>query len=103
ERLAAAGVTSSRGLETLTDGERCLVAGLVVARQHPATAKGTVFVLLEDEWGFINVIVPPRLYLEHREIVNGSPFLLVEGRFERDGQVMNVVGRRFRKLIARPI
>lgn len=102
-RLTAAGVTGSRGLESLVDGERCLVAGLVVARQHPATSKGTVFVLLEDEWGFINVIVPPRLYLEYREVVNHSPFLLVEGHFERDGRVLNLVGRRFRKLDVKPI
>ena len=102
-RLEAAGVVDSRGLERLEDGERCVVAGLVVARQHPATAKGTVFVLLEDEHGFINVIVPARLYERNREAVNYSPFLLVEGIFERDGRVMNIVGRRFRRLDARPI
>lgn len=102
-RLDAVGVTGSRGLESLRDGENCLVAGLVVARQHPATAKGTVFVLLEDEWGFINLIVPPRLYIEHQETINHSPFLLAEGRFERDGRVLNVVGRRFRKLDVRPL
>jgi error-prone DNA polymerase len=102
-RLDAAGVTGSRGLEELADGERCVVAGLVVTRQHPATSKGTVFVLLEDEGGFINVIVPSRLYHENRETVNHSPFLLVEGRFERDGRVLNLVGRRFRRLSAAPI
>jgi len=99
-RLEAAGVTESRGLEGIDDGEYCIVAGLVVARQHPATARGTVFVLLEDEGGFINVVVPRRLYRENREIVNHSPFLLVEGRLERDGRALNLVGRRFRKLEA---
>lgn len=102
-RLEAAGVVGSRGLETLVPGQLCVVAGLVVARQHPATAKGTVFVLLEDEDGFINVIVPARLYERNRETVNHSPFLLIEGRFERDGDVMNVIGRRFRRLEARPL
>ncbi len=102
-RLEAAGVVDSRRLRTLEDDEPCVVAGLVVARQHPATAKGTVFVLLEDEHGFTNVIVPARLYERSRETVNHSPFLLVEGRFERDGRVLNVVGRRFRRLDARPI
>ena len=102
-RLEAAGVVDSRGLERLEDGERCVVSGLVVARQHPATAKGTVFVLLEDEHGFINVIVPARLYERNRETVNYSPFLLVEGTFERDGRVLNIVGRRFRRLDTRPI
>ncbi|HEX6938781.1 MAG TPA: error-prone DNA polymerase [Longimicrobiales bacterium] len=102
-RLDAAGVVGSRGLDDLENGDRCVVAGLIVARQHPATAKGTVFVLLEDEHGFINVIVPARLYEQNREIVNYSPFLLVEGTFERDGRVVNIVGRRFRRLDARPI
>ncbi len=102
-RLEAAGVVDSSGLEQLEDGARCVVAGLVVARQHPVTAKGTVFVLLEDEHGFINVIVPARLFERNREVVSHSPFLLVEGTFERDGRVMNIVGRRFRRLDARPI
>ena len=102
-RLEAAGVIDSRGLERLEDGARCVVAGLAVARQHPMTAKGTVFVLLEDEHGFINVIVPARLFERNREVVSHSPFLLVEGTFERDGRVRNIVGRRFRRLDARPI
>ncbi|MEX2611919.1 MAG: DNA polymerase III subunit alpha, partial [Gemmatimonadota bacterium] len=68
ERLAAAGVTDSRGLEDLPGGARVVVAGLVVARQHPETAKGTVFVLLEDEHGFMNVIVPAKLYERNREV-----------------------------------
>jgi hypothetical protein len=78
------------------------VSGLVVARQHPATAKGTVFVLLEDEFGYMNVIVPRQLYQENREVVRHAPFLAVEGRFEREDAVMNVVGRRFRELRVGP-
>jgi error-prone DNA polymerase len=98
ERLERARVRSSRDLEELDGGERVLVAGLVIARQHPETANGTVFLLLEDEGGFINVIVPARLYQSNREVVKHSPFLVVEGRFEREDAVMNVVGRRFRRL-----
>ena len=97
-RLDSAGVLPSRDLESVYDGERILVAGLVVARQHPETAKGTVFVLLEDEWGFINVIVPRDTYAKYREVVKFSPFLVVEGRFEKEERVMNVLGRRFREL-----
>jgi error-prone DNA polymerase len=99
-RLRAAGIRSSEELQRTRVGERVLVAGLVVARQHPATAKGTVFLLLEDEAGFINVIVPDKLYQENRETVKFSPFLLVEGRFERNASVLNVVGQRFRRLEA---
>lgn len=103
ERLDAAGILGAGRLDELEDGDPCTVAGLVVARQHPATAKGTVFLLLEDEAGFINVIVPARLYERTREIVNHAAFLVVEGRFEADDAVRNVVGFRFRELPARPI
>jgi error-prone DNA polymerase len=97
-RLEAAGVTSSRDLETVAPGDRIVVAGLVVARQHPETANGTVFVLLEDEFGYINVIVPREMYAKNREVVKFSPFLAVEGRFEREDRVMNIVGWRFREM-----
>jgi error-prone DNA polymerase len=97
-RLADAGVASSATLNDMQGGERIVVAGLVVARQHPETAKGTVFLLLEDEFGFINVIVPRTLYAQYREVVKFAPFLVVEGKFEREDRVMNVVGRRFREL-----
>src|SRR5690606_7464086 len=97
-RLNELGVASSADLEQHARGEQIVVAGLVVARQHPATANGTVFVLLEDEFGYMNVIVPRQLYQENREVVKHAPFLAVEGRFEREDMVMNVVGRRFREL-----
>jgi error-prone DNA polymerase len=98
ERLMAAGVSSNRDLQDAANGERITVAGLVVARQHPETAKGTVFLLLEDEFGFSNVIVPRHLYEKNREVVKFSPFLLCEGRVEREERVVNVVGRTFREL-----
>jgi error-prone DNA polymerase len=99
-RLRAAGILSSTELPEAEKGEKVLVSGLVVARQHPETSKGTVFVLLEDESGFINVIVPAKVYGGNRETVKFSQFLIVEGRFERDGAVMNVVARGFRRLEA---
>jgi error-prone DNA polymerase len=98
ERLRQRGVASSAELLQHAHGERIVISGLVVARQHPATAKGTVFVLLEDEFGYMNVIVPRALYRENREVVRHAPFMAVEGRLERDGAVVNIVGRRFREL-----
>ncbi|MDR0787821.1 MAG: PHP domain-containing protein [Gemmatimonadota bacterium] len=97
-RLDAAGVLSSRTLGGQKDGEFTLTSGLVIARQHPPTAKGTVFLLLEDEFGYINVIVPAPLYQREREMVRSCDFLLVEGRFERNESILNVVARRFRRL-----
>jgi error-prone DNA polymerase len=101
-RLDAAGVVPSRDLSRYSTGERIVVAGLVVARQHPETANGTVFVLLEDEFGYLNIIVPAKTYQRNREVVKYSPFLVIEGRFEREDQVMNVIGHRFRELSIRP-
>ncbi|MGQ0813047.1 MAG: DNA polymerase III subunit alpha [Gemmatimonadota bacterium] len=103
ERLTAAGVTSSKGMEAMRDGERIVVAGLVVARQHPETAKGTVFLLLEDEFGYINVIVSKPLYEQNREVVRFASFMVIEGKLEREDRVMNIVGKRFRELKTREI
>lgn len=97
-RLDARGAASTRALRALPDGSPVVVGGLVVVRQHPESARGTVFLLLEDEWGLLNVVVPTKLYQKNRETVRHSPFLLVEGRLERNGPVLNVVGRRFVRL-----
>ena len=70
---------------------RSVVAGMVVARQRPATAKGVVFMLLEDELGTINVIVPPPVYERHRLAVRTASFALVSGKLERREGVINVV------------
>ena len=66
-------------------------AGLVIARQRPATAKGVVFMLLEDEHGQINLIVPPPAYERFRATVRGEPLLIARGRYEHNGRNRNVV------------
>jgi error-prone DNA polymerase len=81
-RLPPDAVTS-RDLETLDHGTRVRAGGLVVARQRPGTANGIVFVLLEDEYGTINLIVPAKLYESHRLIVRTEPLMLAEGKLER--------------------
>jgi error-prone DNA polymerase len=82
ERLAPDLVTS-RDLERIDHGRRVRVGGLVVARQRPGTASGVVFILLEDEHGTINLIVPPRIYERHRLTVRTEPLMLAEGKLER--------------------
>jgi error-prone DNA polymerase len=82
ERLPADAVTS-RDLETLEHGTRVRTGGLVVARQRPGTANGIVFVLLEDEFGTINLIVPSQIYERNRLVVRTEPLMLVEGKLER--------------------
>ena len=98
KRLRLAGVVDSCGLKDLRGGEKIVVAGLVTIRQRPASANGTIFLLLEDEWGFINVVVPSFLVDENSEVVKFATFVLVQGRFEKDGNVLNVVGKRFKEL-----
>jgi error-prone DNA polymerase len=98
ERLDKAGIVGSRDIQSLRDGQRVVIAGLVTVRQRPGSAKGTIFILLEDEWGFVNVIVSPSLVDRYNDVVKYARFIVVEGRFERDGGVTNVVGRRFREL-----
>jgi error-prone DNA polymerase len=92
-RLPADAVTS-RDLETIDHGARVRAGGLVVARQRPGTANGIVFILLEDEYGTINLIVPPPVYERHRLIVRTEPLMLIEGKVERfaaAGGTMNVL------------
>jgi error-prone DNA polymerase len=67
------------------------VAGMAVARQRPATAKGVVFMLLEDEHGQVNLIIPPAVYDRHRAVIRAEPLLLARGRFERVGRNENLV------------
>jgi error-prone DNA polymerase len=82
---------SSEELSGVPHGARIAVAGMAVARQRPATAKGVVFMLLEDEHGQINLILPPPVYEAHRAIVRGEPLLLARGRFERFDRNENLV------------
>ncbi len=82
DRLPA-GASSSRDLEMVKHGARVQVGGLVVARQRPGTANGVVFVLLEDEHGTINLIVPSQVYERHRLMVRTESLMLVEGKLER--------------------
>jgi error-prone DNA polymerase len=89
---------ASPALERLQHGSRVKVAGLVVARQRPATANGVTFMLLEDEWGTINLVVTPPVYERHRLIVRTEPFVLVGGRLERRSGVINVVVDSLRAL-----
>jgi len=87
------GTLSSRELARRSSGGTVAVAGMAVARQRPATANGVVFMLLEDEFGQVNLIVPPPVYERFRPLVRAEPLLLARGKFERLGRNRNVVVR----------
>jgi error-prone DNA polymerase len=95
--LAQRGIASSADLDQLPHDARVRVAGLVVARQRPGTAKGVVFLLLEDETGTVNVIIPPKVYERDRLTVRTEPLVMVEGTLERfasAGGAINLLVRR---------
>jgi error-prone DNA polymerase len=74
------------------------LGGLVVTRQHPMTAKGTVFLALEDETGMVNVTLWPDTWAKLRGVVRRHALLLVDGELQREGDVVNVVAREIRAL-----
>jgi error-prone DNA polymerase len=97
------GCSDSRDLAELRHGINVRIGGLVVARQRPSTASGIVFVLLEDEFGVINLVVPPPVYERHRLTVRTEPLMLVEGKLERHakgGGAINVLVSRVESVTA---
>jgi error-prone DNA polymerase len=84
-------ILTSEQLANCRHGRRVRVAGMAVARQRPSTANGVVFMLLEDEHGQFNLIVPPPVYERHRALVRGESLLLAHGRFEKHDRNMNVL------------
>jgi error-prone DNA polymerase len=92
------GTLSSQQLSEMPAGRLVAVAGMAVARQRPATANGVVFMLLEDEFGQVNLIVPPRVYERFRPLVRAEPLLLARGRFERVDRNQNVLVRELESL-----
>ena len=85
------GTLSSAELHAERHGRQVVVAGMTVARQRPSTAKGIVFMLLEDEHGQVNLIVPSAVYDRHRAVVRAEPLVLARGRYERVGENRNVL------------
>src|SRR5881398_2127153 len=92
------GVVQSDALPRLEHGAWVEVAGLVVARQRPETAKGFIFVLLEDEAGMVNVIVRPDVYERYRTAVRGEPLLWVRGKLAKDDGTVNLLGEEVQGL-----
>jgi error-prone DNA polymerase len=98
ERLTAPMLATSAQLPRLPSGCQVAVAGLVIARQRPGTAKGTMFLLFEDEFGTVNLIVPKAVYERHRQLARAEPLLLARGKLERAQDVVNVIVRELAAL-----
>ncbi|MDH7454715.1 error-prone DNA polymerase [Luteimonas composti] len=98
ERLRAQRVLDSRQLLELPHGRGAFAAGIVTQRQRPATAKGTIFVTLEDEHGMVNVVVWAHLALRRRKALLGARLLGVRGRWEQVDGVRHLIARDLQDL-----
>jgi error-prone DNA polymerase len=99
--LAPNGVRTARQLVTEgKDGEGIAGAGLVICRQRPGTAKGFVFLTLEDETGTVNVVVTPKRFERQALLISTTPLLLVRGTLQVEQGVVNIRGEEFRGLKA---
>jgi error-prone DNA polymerase len=94
EELRAEGIFSARELEALRSGRRVAIAGCVIARQRPGTAKGFVFLSLEDETGIANVILTPDVFERDRLVVTRNRFLRIEGLVQNQEGVIHVKAQR---------
>ena len=92
--LAMRGVLRASDLHRGRDGRRVRVAGAVITRQRPGTAKGFVFLTLEDETGVANIIVRPQIFTSQKLTILEQPFLLVEGRLQIQDGVTSVKAER---------
>ncbi len=93
-QLAAEGVFRSAQLKELAQGTAVTIAGLVLVRQRPGSAKGVIFATLEDETGVANVIIWPPVFERYRRIVMGARLLSAAGPVQKEGLVIHVVARR---------
>jgi error-prone DNA polymerase len=94
QELALRGVLRAIDLPKGRHGRRVRVAGAVITRQRPGTAKGFVFLTLEDESGISNIIVRPDLFAEYKQTIVGAPYLLVEGLLQIQEGVTSVKAER---------
>jgi error-prone DNA polymerase len=101
EGLNQIGVTPAAALASWPNGKPIRVAGIVLVRQRPSTAKGITFVTLEDETGTANLIVRPAVWSRYRRAALGATLLLAEGQLQRHGLVIHVLVQRLENLSAR--
>lgn len=94
QQLNMLGVTTTANLSNLKDGDLVKVAGLVTVRQRPGTAKGILFITIEDETGFSNLVAWEKIFDQYRKEIIQSRLLMVEGKLQIEGQVIHVIIRR---------
>jgi error-prone DNA polymerase len=98
QKLKSEGILSAADLHHVRDGVEVRVAGSVIARQRPGTAKGFVFLSLEDETGIANAIITPQIFRQDHVVIVNQQFLLIEGRLQNQDNVISVKAERIRPL-----
>jgi len=93
ERLTERGVMTVRGAGEQRNGATIRMGGVATSIQHPMTAKGFVFLALEDETGMMNITLRPEVYRRYRAVLHRHPLLVIDGRLQVEGLVLNVVAR----------
>lgn len=101
QRLAAERVVENASLETVRSGTRVVVCGLVLVRQRPGSAKGVIFMTIEDETGVANIIVWPKTFERFRPIVIGSRLVRVRGKVQSESGVIHVVADQVEDITGR--
>jgi error-prone DNA polymerase len=96
EELATRGILRASDLQATRQGRRVRVAGMVITRQRPGTAKGFVFLTLEDETGIANIIVRPDLFARDRLVIIEEPFLIIEGVLQSQDGVTSIRAEQVR-------
>jgi len=98
ERLTARGVGSSADLQQGTHGRPVHVAGAIVVKQHPETAKGHVFLSLEDEYGLLNIIIRPATYAKYKRVIDQGGAVVIQGTLQHVDGVISVLATRLDEL-----
>jgi error-prone DNA polymerase len=94
QQLASLQVTPTGNLASMKNGDAIKVAGLITVRQRPGTAKGVLFVTIEDESGFANIVVWEKIFEKHRRDIIQARLLMVEGKLQIEGEVVHVIANR---------
>ena len=101
-RLAAMGVVTTAHIGNLSEGRRVKVAGIVLTRQRPATAKGILFLTIEDETGSANIVVQPAVWESVSSANRRATVLIVQGRIQRRGSVVHVLALKLESSAGEP-
>src|SRR5260370_39373776 len=102
DRLRGMGAQESNKLPGIRNGQHVRVAGLVITRQAPSTAKKIRFFTLEDEFGQVNVTIKPDVYDRHRQVANRQPILVIDGGMQRQDGVYSVLASYIQALDGLP-